>query len=128
MRSQDIQRLVERYRTFARLPVSNGLSGCILETFGHVHFQKQIIIDYAQMVRLTRNGGKDQPKWHSRLPLRDESHQESERQDALDLVKLRPLGAVAQLLMCAPLTPTNIVTKNFGHLTPGHLLHTEGDK
>ena len=86
MRNQDIQRLVEMYQDFDRHPFSKGLSGHLFENIGHLYFQKQIIIEYASMTRLSSNGQKNHPQWHSSHPIHNEEDSELKklRQDAWD--------------------------------------------
>ena len=76
MRTQDIQQQVEMYENFDYHPISRGLSGILFENLGHLHFQKRIIIEYAPMVRLSRDNGTTQPQWHSSNPIRNEENPE----------------------------------------------------
>lgn len=65
MRNQDIEQLMEIEQYFDRHPFAKGLSGYLFEIFGHLQLQKQIVIEYAPMVRLSSDNWKNQALWHS---------------------------------------------------------------
>ena len=86
VRDYDMDQLIETFKLFFSVASSRGMSGNIFENICHQRFQKQILLKYMLMVRLTRDDRSRQPRWYSSHRPIDQQGQELEslRRDAFD--------------------------------------------